>query len=373
MISRRKFLSRSATASVLSPTVRYFARWGARRFFEVAAGVWTCGLIRPAQAFTPPPNDTIYGQQWHLTKINAPAAWQISQGSLSTVIAVLDTGVTLGSESPAANTGFNEIDQNTSTPDWFTGGSGHGSMVTAVAMAATNNGAGSAGVCPLATLLPIVVTFTNGTVASNAAFLGIKWAADNGAHIINMSFVLGDTTSADIAGACAYAWSKGCSIVSGSGDSGVSDPGQLPASLPNVLGVGSTTSTDTLSTFSTTGCVKLMAPGGNSGATGANSICTTDKTVTSGCGVNGTSFSAPIVSGVLGLMRTANAKYTALRNDEMNMLIQRYGCDIVGGISGWPTLDASFGYGRINAAKAVGAAAGYARPFSVRSVILPGG
>lgn len=321
--------------------------------------------------FTPPPNDPNYTNQWHLPQCSVPQAWALSQGSTSTIIAFIGSGVSLTTDNPVSQlTGTNEPAGTTNTNDVYNGGTtGHDTITADLAMGATNDGAGSAGVCPNATLLPVVVLASNQSISNLYVGYALDFVAAKGAHIVSCSFNLSNAGNPYLASHAAGVWSAGGLIVGGTGDSpGTCAAGQDMAKEQNVLGVGSVDNTDTAASFNCTYNLSLVAPGGGGSSGG---ICATGTNGVTGCGVNGTSFATPIVAGVCGLMRTANPRIT-LRNDEMYNLLLRYGCDHIQGIAGWPTLDPTYGYGRVNAYKACLAAAAYVRPFPVRSSPLGG-
>lgn len=319
--------------------------------------------------FTPPPNDPNYSAQWHLTKVSAATAWLISQGSSSTILAIIDTGVTLPVDTPLNSVaGYNYVDNNTTTTDQRSTSSGHGSMAADLALGATNDAAGSAALAPNLTLMPLVACGPTGSCSATPAANAIDFAWQNGAHIISMSFSGVVQAGTPVNDAWSRAWSAGLCGAAGSGDSGTNNPTSIPASMTNITGVGATDVNDVIASYSTTGCVKVVAPGGTAGV--GNTMCLTDKSGVTGCGVTGVSFSTPLVASAKGLMRTANARYAALRNDEIDLLMYKYGCDIVGGISGYPTIDNTYGYGRLNAAKCCVAAQDYVRPFAVRSLSI---
>lgn len=109
------------------------------------------------------PNDTFYSYSWHLPTIQAPTAWDTTRGD-NVTIAVLDTGIE--ATHPDLNgklvSGWNTVDNNTDTTDTH----GHGTQVAGVAAAATNNGAGVAGVAWGANIMPIRVS----TAADGSAY-----------------------------------------------------------------------------------------------------------------------------------------------------------------------------------------------------------
>jgi subtilisin family serine protease len=106
------------------------------------------------------PNDSLYLSQWHLPKISAPLAWNLSQGAPGITIAILDSGVDATHPDLAAKLvpGYNFYDNNTNTADVY----GHGTMVAGVAAALSNNGIGVASVAWQNLLMPIRVTDTQG-------------------------------------------------------------------------------------------------------------------------------------------------------------------------------------------------------------------
>lgn len=148
-------------------------------------------FVEVEQHFAPAfiPNDPYYDMgwisAWHLPKIGAPAAWDITRGSPNVIIAILDSGVYGAHEDLAPNmvAGWNVLHDNDDTHD--TGG--HGTAVAGQAAAAGNNGIHVASVAWHSKIMPIVVT-DDGWTGSVALATGVVWAADHGARIANMSF-----------------------------------------------------------------------------------------------------------------------------------------------------------------------------------------
>src|ERR1051326_6885063 len=127
------------------------------------------------------PNDPYYGSEWHLTKINAPTAWNSTTGGNSVIIAILDTGVDgthpdLGSKLVP---GWNFYDNNADTSDV----NGHGTAVAGTVAAATNNGVGVAAVAWNCQLMPVQVASAEGWTSDSALATGVTWAADHGARV----------------------------------------------------------------------------------------------------------------------------------------------------------------------------------------------
>jgi subtilisin family serine protease len=284
-------------------------------------------ILRPADLT---PNDPWYANwQWYLPKISAPAAWSTSIGSASIIIAIVDTGVYGAHEDLASKLvpGWNIYSNNSDTSDVY----GHGTQVAGTAAAMGNNGIGVASVCWNCSIMPIRVSDSTGSATYSALASGTTWAADHGARVANMSFIVSDSST--VSSAARYFQQKGGVVTSSAGNYSAFDS---TADNPYILTVSATDPNDNLYSWSNTGknvdvaapgCVYTTANGGG---------------YTSGCG---TSFSAPIVAGVAGLILSANP---SLSPSQVTKILQQSADDI--GAPGW---DPSFGWGRVNAAKAV--------------------
>ena len=317
-------------AAALSAVEQALARRPAVRFVDR-------NLIHP---HTFVPNDPSYGNEWHLPKIAAPQAWDVTQGAAGIVIAILDSGVDPTHPDLAAKlvAGTNTYDGNTDTRDVY----GHGTKVAGAAAATGNNGTGVAGVAMANKIMPIRVTDTAGYAYSSTLANGLTWAADHGAKVMNMSFggVAGNST---IKSAAQYAQSKGALVVAAAGNCGCLDS---TAENPYMISVSATDGNDNLASWSSYGpYVDLAAPG--------VSILTTSNGGGYGS-VSGTSFASPITAGVIGLMMAAKP---GLKPSDYETLLKQNADDK--GAAGY---ESYYGWGRVNAARAVSAAAGYAAP-----------
>ena len=285
-------------------------------------------------ASTLSPNDPSYGTQWHLPKIGAPQAWDVTQGSSSVVVAVVDSGIYAAHPEFAGKLvpGYNFVDNNTNTEDVY----GHGTWVAGVLAATGNNAVGVAGVTWQSRIMPVRVSNSTGVAYLSAIANGMTWAADHGAKVVNISFY-GVAGSPSVTSAAQYVLSKGGIVVAAAGNCACLDS---TAENPYMLSVAGTDQNDARWTSSSQGnYVDLSAP--------AVSLPTTNR----GGGyvtVQGTSFSAPIVAGVLALMRAANPQLSP--TDLKNLLLANTDDK---GPTGW---DSSFGFGRVNAYRAVAAA-----------------
>jgi len=234
------------------------------------------------------PNDYWWPNEWSQVKTRTNAAWDLTRGSSSVVIAVLDTGVDLSQPDLQGKlvAGFNVV---SGTPDPFDD-NGHGTWTAGVAGAASNNAIGVASYCWGCSLMPVKVLGADGTGTTSAVASGIIWATDHGARVISMSLA-GTTGTSTLQSAVQYAHSHGVVLVAAAGNYGNSSP-TYPAAYAEVLSVAGTDPSDALYSWSTYGSwVKLAAPGCNY-TTGRNgwygSFC-------------GTSAATPAVAGIVGL------------------------------------------------------------------------
>ena len=204
------------------------------------------------------PNDEMYAQQWNLEAINMPAAWDVTAGEGVTV-AVIDTGVTRVSDlaETAFVPGFDFVDDDEDATDLH----GHGTHVAGTIAQSTNNGIGVAGVAFKAKIMPIRVLDANGfgNVADIAE--GIRFAADHGATVINMSLG-GRSAAATMQDAVTYAHDKGVTIVAAAGNDG-SSGSSYPARYEHVIGVSAVGPSGDKAPYSNFGIgVDIAAPGG---------------------------------------------------------------------------------------------------------------
>jgi len=268
---------------------------------------------------------------WNLNSVNAPEAWQAGYRGEDVVVAVIDTGVNISHSDLDDNVwvnadeiagdgidndgngfiddryGWNFVGNNSNVAD----DNGHGTHV-AGSIAAEQNGVGATGVAPDAEVMSIKVLNSDGSGFVNSIARGIRYAVDNGAHIINLS--LGGGYSTAIASAIGYAADNDVFVVAAAGNESANVPGN-PASLSrsyeNVLSVGAYDSNGRIAGFSNgvgnSGAVQVDAPGVSVYSTAANGRYTW---------LSGTSMAAPHVAGVAALTLSANSNLTAasLRN-----------------------------------------------------------
>ncbi len=294
------------------------------------------------------PNDPLFLNQYHLTKISAPAAWDQTTGS-GVIIAIADTGVQASHPDLAAHLrlpGYNSMDGTSDIVDY----NGHGTAVAGTAAAIGNNAVDGSGVAFNATILPIKITLgadTSGTSDDEAIAAAIMYAADHGAKVVNVSF--GSDTSCDsqtMINAANYMISKGGLVVQAAGNSPINKG--CPTNT-SIIEVSATDQNDALAFFSNFGSdIAVSAPGVSILTTNCNN-CSIGNGLGDVALYDGTSFSAPIAAGVVALIYAIDRNFTAAQAQQ----ILFNSADDIGN----PGYDIDFGWGRVNAAKAVTLAA----------------
>lgn len=231
--------------------------------------------------------------QWHLNKVGAPSIWPlINPNDKKVVVAVLDSGVDANHSDLAGQLlpGYNVLNRTNNSTDFI----GHG---TGVAGTIAANGNASIGVNPYAKILPIKVGEKQIAVSDSIA--GIYYAIKKGADIMNLSYGSPSYSELEFE-AILNAAKYGITVVAASGNGDASGKGlpkiTYPAAYPTVISVGATNQKNTVSSFSNYGSVlDLVAPGENIVTIGLNN---------QHYYWNGTSFAAPIVSGLASLIKS---------------------------------------------------------------------
>jgi serine protease len=335
-----------------------------------------------------PTDDELRSRQPQLNRIELPAAFNAlaSLSPLPTytpIVAVVDTGI-VGDHPDLQNMlvpGFDFVDDLTragdgdgpdNDPDDATSPTGttgfHGSHVAGTIAAETGNGLGVIGIAPMARIMPLRVLGVNGTGSDFDISQGILFAAglDNAsgtlparrADVINMSLGGAGACPSSYADAITQARAAGTMVVAATGNE--SAPVSAPANCPGAIAVSAVAYDGALAYYSNTGPeVVVTAPGGDpnkSTPAGPDIIFSTVATfsgstrVPAYMGKAGTSMATPHVSGVLALMRAVNPAITPAQVDAL------FASGALTTDLGAAGRDDSFGFGLIDAAKAVSAA-----------------
>jgi hypothetical protein len=316
-----------------------------------------------AEAFVP--TDPLASQQWYLADSRMFDFWPNAPPVLPEVlVAIVDSGVDAGHPE--------FVDRITETKSFVSGSAqtdtvGHGTMVAGELVAALDNGEGVAGAAFSAKLLVAKVVSPNGTIPLDAEASAIRWAADRGARVINLS--LGgprdpdnldrDTYSAVEQSAIDYATSKGAVVVAATGNCQAACPykyASYPAALPHVLGVSAIAQNGVTPPFSNRDELynDIAAPGRGIVSTFPRnltdpacghvgySVCATVDDYRLG---DGTSFAVPLVTAAAALLVAEDPQLTA---SQVVSLLEQNAADL-----GEPGHDRQTGWGMLDATAAL--------------------
>jgi thermitase len=313
------------------------------------------------------PNDPLYDsaadQQWALNNtgktggtpdrdIDAPQAWDVSRGSATVTVAVVDTGIMV--DHPDLSGKIVE------SRNWYDGTSindayGHGTHVAGIAAATTNNGIGIAGVCANCALLNAKVCDDFGGCPYDRIANGILWsvgcewrdAANNclspvRAKAINVSLA-GTYDSTTLRNAVERAWARGAVLACAAGNAG-SSTRNYPAAYLNCIAVAATDANDSRASWSNYGgsWVDAAAPGVDIWST-LNPNANTFSSPSGYGRLSGTSMSSPHVAGLAGLLWSNGLSSNAAVRDRIESSVDKL-----------PGTGNLWSKGRINACRALG-------------------
>ena len=275
-------------------------------------------------------NDPLLAQQWGIFAIGADRVWNTTTGQ-GVIVAVVDSGSgphpDLAENLLPGRSFFGAVEsQDGADID----ASGHGSHVAGIIASVANNGIGGSGVAPNAKILPIKVLDQAGQGDARDVAAGVRYAADNGAKVINLSLG-GATESSSLTQAITYANDKGALVVAAAGNGGAADKPKWPASLDLTLAVTAVDQANNATSFDQRGdYIDIAAPGFSVVSTAKGDYAS----------LSGTSMAAGFVAGAAALLFAAEPRVT---NAQVRDILLRTATDI-----GEPGRDLTFGVGLIN-------------------------
>jgi subtilisin family serine protease len=274
------------------------------------------------------PDDLYAGQQGILHTCDLIAAWDIEQGDTNVVIGISDVGCDQGHEDLKENLArnwadpvngidddgngyiddFNGIDlagENNPLSNTYASDS-HGTNVAGIAAATQNNGIGIAGVANKCRFFPIKISRNNELVNAYDSFI---YAAKRGLKVLNCSWGIAKPPSNLEQSMINYAVAYDVAIVASAGNLSGSDSKNYPSAYDNVLAVSEVGQADSFTGNNIGEYLDILAPG-------AGNYYTSNGNRYSNSG-SGTSYSAPVVSGILALVRSKYPDLTGLQASEL--------------------------------------------------------
>lgn len=296
------------------------------------------------------PNDPSFSTQYYHQLMNTPKAWKITKGSAGIVVAVIDTGIDINH--PEFTGRISGKSYNTHTDqigiDYVQDDYNHGTHVSGIIAATQNNEIGGSGIAPVVTIMAIKANIPKNpnTMELASIIRGIRYAADNGADIINLSLGRKYATGAvpQEQAAISYAVSKGVTVICAAGNES-DGHACYPAAYEDCIAVASVNQYGKFDTdYSNFGIeIDISAPG-------TNIYSSVPKGYTA---LSGTSMASANVSGTAALIKSANPNFTVTQIKERLYKTVRD----VGSLG----LDNYYGYGTVDA---------YAALINVKSAVL---
>ncbi len=345
------------------------------------------------------PTDPFFGEQWYLKKIGATQAWDQTMGSSDVIVAVLDAGFDLthpdlvgqywtnkkeipnngkdddgnGYEDDVQGWDFVDDDTNPSPLVGETFNDtviSHGTVLAGIIAAQINNNEGIAGIAPHVLIMPLRILDEKGAGSTYDVRRAIVYAVNNGAQVINLSFV-SDKSDEHLRDTIAWANDQGVVVVAavGNGNQDLVTHPTYPACDRSktgediVIGVAATDREDKKATFSNfgNGCTDVSAPGTNVFGAVYHDPSRLLTSTTYGSPWEGTSIAAPMVTAAVAILKSA---YPSLTPEQVRLAL-KLSVDPVNEKD--PRVRESMGAGRLNIARALQVAKPFASGYGIFS------
>lgn len=300
-----------------------------------------------------------YDYQWDLKQMNVTQAWDFSQDSADTIIAIVDTGVDYNHTELSGTKiikGFDFVNRDNDPMD----DSGHGTHVAGIIAANTNNNTGIAGVCPNCRLIVMKALNSQGVGYDSDLSDAIYQGVINGARVINASWG-GSGHSLVLQDILNYVYQNNVVFIAAAGNSNSDVSGITPAGItcatpadPTTdctITVSATQENKTIASYSNWGTgIDVAAPGGSGETYDIISLRANNTWLGNTVGgiytrLSGTSMASPHVAGLAGLILSKNPQLTV---QQVRNIIINSAND-----TGLVGFDDSYGYGRVDAYKAL--------------------
>ncbi|RDI29610.1 type VII secretion-associated serine protease mycosin [Lentzea flaviverrucosa] len=275
---------------------------------------------------------TIEEQEWHLDALDVYSAQSQARGD-GVIVAVIDSGVDaqhpdlVGQVLPGAGFGRSKGTDGTTDVD------GHGTGMAGI-IAATGRDGGALGIAPGAKILPIASADEKEQFGLDVVAESIRWAADHGAKVVNMSLGFSSSMTPTLVKAVNYAIEKDVVLVAATGNDGKEV--SAPANINGVIAVAGTTREGKPWAASNVGTDTVLA----APAAGIVTIAPQSVYASGYAEMDGTSAASAIVSGVAALVRAKHPDMAA--KDVVNALVKT-ATDLAE-----PGRDAATGFGMVN-------------------------